>query len=138
MFQSIALSLVLSGMTFFGSTANNGAPSTTEPVASTLESVVPAGFNFVGFSAEENARLNAAASCNPRSVVNSVPALRDCVLAGKIPACDYDFDAEDVSTCPDGSLRFRVIIYNDCGAAGQVQIAEIFVCNCTVESWTCL
>jgi len=104
------------------------------------EKFVPAQFNFKGFSELENARLNAAASCNPRSVVNSVPALRDCVLAGKLPGCDFDFDADDISTCPDGSLRFRVLIYNDCvgGPSTDVPIAVIFVCNCTVESWSCI
>ena len=100
---------------------------------------LPATFHFVGLSAEENARLNDGARCNPRSVVNSVPDLRACVIAGKLPGAEYDFDIEDISSCPDGSLRFRVIIYNDFpGSTPDVPIAEIFVCNCTVESWTCL
>jgi hypothetical protein len=100
---------------------------------------LPEAFEFAGFSAAESAGLIDGARCNPRSVVNSVPALRACVIAGKLPGSEYDIDIEDISTCPDGSLRFRVIIYNDFpGSAPDVDIAEIFVCNCTVESWTCL
>jgi hypothetical protein len=139
MLSSIA-TLLASGILALATIATPAAeaPVTTEvPVAA--EAFIPEAFTFVGVDAEENARLNAAAACNPRAVVNSVPALRDCVINGKIPTCEYDFEAEDVSFCPDGSLRFRVIIYNDCFAGNpDVAIAEIFVCNCTVESWTCL
>jgi hypothetical protein len=144
MLNSVVVSLIAIGS--FGVMAPASTSDQPAEIAEVMEIKAPAevmlptAFNFKGYSAEDNARLNAAASCNPRSVVNSVPALRDCVIAGKIPACDFDFDADDVSVCPDGSLRFRVIIYNDCvgGPSTDVPIAEIFVCNCTVESWSCL
>jgi hypothetical protein len=126
-----AMSLLASGLLALASF------STVSPAPEAMQ--LPESFEFVGASAAENARLNDDARCNPRSVVNSIAELRACVIAGKLPGSEYDFEAEDVSFCPDGSLRFRVIIYNDFpGSTPDVPIAEIFVCNCTVESWTCL
>lgn len=112
------------------------APVSTEaPVAA--EVYVPEMFNFVGANAEENIRLNAAIGCSPRSVVNSVPALRACVIAGKIPGCEYDWDVDDIEILPDGTRRYEIEIYNDCPGP-DVYIAKVFVVNCTVESWVCL
>ncbi len=138
MFAAKALLILASVWTAGDQPTETVAVSETAANEAAFEAAIPAEFTLVGATAEEQAAFNESAGCRPRTVVNSVPDLRACVIAGKIPGCEYDFEAEDVSFCPDGSKRFRVIIYNDCPGSPNVPIAEIFVCNCTVESWSCL
>ena len=130
--------LVLAATAFFAfRPANAEAPA--EAASFNVETLLPMSWAEFGFEASE---LEMAPPCSPRAIIGSDPALKACLRAAFERGCDLDIDANVLGTCPDGQFNVQIDMSKSCtdslGAVTVTPVANIFVCGCDLDSWTCL
>lgn len=99
-----------------------------------VESLLPAGWAELDLPAEA---LMAAPPCSPRAIIGSDLALKSCIRDAFERGCGLDVAANVLGTCPDGQFNVQLTLIKVCDTL-STPVADVFVCGCDLDSWTCL
>lgn len=106
--------------------------ATAEPFS--VEALLPAGWAELDLPADA---LMAAPPCSPRAIIGSDLALKLCLRDAFERGCDLDIDANVLGTCPDGQFNVQLTLIKVCDTL-STPVADVFVCGCDLDTWTCL